>query len=231
MPDWHALIRQRLSGLRLNAPEREEVHAELADHLEESYAAFRTQGLPEKEAARRTVHQVSDWQDLQHKIFVAKKGEHPMQKRLQQLWIPAFLTLILSMLSLVALQSQGLNPRLLSSGPGTVLFHAPWLISLLFVGALGAHLSARANASRATVLLASVVPVLALTLAFLLMFPIGWVFGRINVEASGFAYVATMILRDTMGWLILPGVALLLGGLLVQLLIHRRASPTHTVIG
>jgi len=37
MPDWLKLVRQRLSGLDLGAMENDEVHAELAGHLQEFY--------------------------------------------------------------------------------------------------------------------------------------------------------------------------------------------------
>src|ERR1700738_4949500 len=111
MPHWQALVRQRLSGLALDAAEKDEIHAELAAHLEESYQVFCAEGLPQQEAVRRTLVQVADWQDLQRKILIARRREEPMQKRVQQLWIPGFLTLMLSMIFLIALQKIGFQPR------------------------------------------------------------------------------------------------------------------------
>jgi hypothetical protein len=122
-----------------------------------------------------TLAQVADWQDLQRKIFIARRREQPMQKRVHQLWIPGFLTFILSMIFLIALQELGFQPRIVGSGPNTILFYAPWLASLPFFGALGAYLSARRGGLPRTMLLVSVFPVLVLTTAFLLMFPIGFV--------------------------------------------------------
>ena len=173
MPDWQELVRQRLSGLKLDAAEREEVQTELAAHLGESYERFCKQGLVEKEAVSRTLEQVLDWQELQRQILAAKRREYPMKERTKQLWIPGFLILILSMILLVLLQKAGLWPRLVGRGSTEVLFYGPWLASLPFFGALAAYISSRAGGSRPTVLLASVFPVLALTTAFLLMFPIG----------------------------------------------------------
>ena len=68
MLDWQKLVRQRLSGLALDGPEKNEVHAELAAHLEESYESLRTKGLPEQAAMQQTLAQVADWQDLCRKI-------------------------------------------------------------------------------------------------------------------------------------------------------------------
>ena len=229
MADWQKLVRQRLSGLALDAEEKDEVQVELAAHLEESYEAFCKEGLPEKEAVHRTFEQVADWRDLQRRIFIAKRSGHPMQKRAQQLWIPGFLTLILSMVFLVTLQRLGFNARIVSWRDSDVLLHAPWLVSLPFFGALGAYISSRAGGTRGTVLLASIFPALALTLAFLLMFPIGlileWIIGR-RVD---FSTAATALLRDGIGWILVPGAALLAGGFMAQFLFLRRLDFRGTV--
>src|SRR5216684_8584337 len=223
MPDWQKLVSHRLSGLALDAAEKEEVHAELAAHLEEFYESLRTKGLSEQAAIQQTQAQVANWPDLRRKILIAKKGRDFMKKRLHQLWIPGFLAFILSTVFLMALQKQGFQPRMASwSGPGNVLFCIPWLMSLPVFGAIGAYLSSRAGGSRGTVLLASVFPAPALTSAFLLMFPIDlivkWIIGR-QVD---FSIVATAILRDGIGWILVPGAALLAGGLLAQFLLSRR---------
>jgi len=187
--------------------------------------------LPEKEAVHRTFEQVADWQDLQRKIFIAKRSGHPMQKRVQQLWIPGFLTMALSMIFLVTLQGLGFQARVVSwSGPRTTLLYLPWLLSLPFFGALGAYLSSRAGGSRRTMLLASTFPALALTGAFLSMFPIGFAMERIIGRRVGFSIVATTLLRDGIGWLLVPGAALLAGGVLVNLLFSGRTSSQSTAI-
>src|SRR2546430_4068198 len=217
MPDWREIVSKGLSGLKLGAGEKEEVHAELAAHLEESYEVFCKEGLPEKEAVHRTFEQVADWQDVRRKIFIAKRSGHPMQKRVQQLWTPGFLTMALSMIFLVTLQGLGFQARVVSwNGPRTTLLNLPWLLSLPFFGALGAYLSSRAGGSRRTVLLASTFPALALTGAFLSMFPIGFAMERIIGRRVGFSIVATTLLRDGIGWLLVPGAALLAGGGIVQ---------------
>ena len=230
MADWREFVRQRLSGLAIDAAEREDVHAELAAHLDESCEALQIEGLPEREAVQRTLAQVPDWQDLGYKIAFAKKGEYLMEKRIRQLWIPGFFALILSMLFLMTLQKLGFQPRLVWSGPNTILLYVPWLLSLPFFGALGACVSSRAGGSRGTVLLASIFPVLALAVAFLLMFPIGFTIERITGNHVDFSFVATALLRDGIGWIVIPGVALLVGGLLVQFLFSPRL-PSRRIAG
>jgi hypothetical protein len=230
MPDWQKLVRDRLSGLALDAAEKDEVHAELAAHLEESYEGFCKQGMLEREAARRAVEQVTDWQDLERSILNAKRRGHPMKKRMHQLWIPGFLTMTLSIVFLVALQKLGFNARMVSWRDSDIFFQAPWLVSLPFLGALGAYISSRAGGSRGVVLLASIFPSLALTATFLLMFPIGFIIERIIGIRVDFRIVAVALLRDGVDWILVPGAALLVGGLLVHLLFSRGSSSQDTAI-
>jgi hypothetical protein len=230
MPDWQKLVQQRLSGLALDAAEKDEVHAELAAHLEESYEALLQEDVPERAALRRVLSQVTNWHDLQRKILIAKRRGYIMKKRLRQLWIPGFLTLILSMLLLATFQKLGFQLRIVGSGPNTIFLYVPWLLSLPFFGALGTYLSSRAGGSRGTALLASVFPVVALTGAFLSMFPIGLLLEWVRGSQGDFSIVATTLLRDGIGWLVVPGVALLAGGLLVQLLFSRQSWSQHTAV-
>ena len=211
--------------------ERTEVIAELAAHLEDICEEMLRQGVREEEAVRRALSRVGDWRDLQRKIFATKRREQPMEKRTRQLWIPGFLTLILSMFILMVLQKLGFKPRIVGSGSNAILLYMPWLLSLLPLGALAAHLSFRAGGSRGTVLLASVFPALAFTFAFLVMSPIGWSFERITGTRVYFDVVSAALLRDGIGWLLVPGAALLVGGLLTHSVSGPRPSSRRMAIG
>ena len=119
---------------------------------------------------------------------------------------------------------------------GLVVFpllpYAPWLASLPFFGALGAYLSARGGGLLGTALLASVFPALALTAVFLLMFPIDFVVERVIERPVDFGAVATALLRDGIDWVLVPGVALLAGGFLVQFLFNPQSwSKTGQLAG
>jgi hypothetical protein len=109
--------------------------------------------------------------------------------------------------------------------------YTPWLAGLPFFGALGAYISSRAGGSRATVLFVSVFPALALTFAFLFMFPFSLTVQLIRGRPVDFSSVATVLLKDGIGWLLIPGAALLVGGLLAQALLSTRSSSRVTAIG
>jgi len=154
-----------------------------------------------------------------------------MQKRVHQLWIPGLLTMALSTVFLMTLQKYGFQGRTVSWRGSNIHLYLPWLLSLPFLGALSAYISLRAGGSRGTVLLASIFPALAFTAAFLLMFPIGVLIELVIGRHSDFSIVAAVLLRDGIGWILVPGAALLAGGLLFHLLFGGRSSSRDTAIG
>jgi len=222
MPDWQELVRQRLSGLALDAEEKDEVQVELAAHLEESYEVFRAEGLPEYEAVQRTLAQVADWKDLQRKIDSARIGKDTMTNRVTQLWLPGLLTFALSMGLLELVQKFGPRPIILNLDKGTpvLMFYTSWLLILPLAGALGAYLSKRAGGSVRMVLASSIFPVLPFAVVFLIAIPVGLVIGHNLAHHIVTAAFFTMGL----GWVLAPGATLFAGGLLVQFLFSRRSG-------
>jgi hypothetical protein len=231
MPDWRNLVAERLTGVALGPQEKAGVIAELAAHLEDVYEALHRQGITEDEATRRALAQVDDWRALRHEIALSKGRRPFMQKRLWQVWVPGFLTMILSMLALAAVRALGFQPRVVSGGSNPALLYTAWVLSLPLFGALAAYISSRAGGSRQTAVFAAAFPILALTLAFLLMAPIGLALGSITGRPNEFGAVASVLLRDALGWLLVPGVALLIGGVLAGSLVHPRQSQRDAVLG
>lgn len=222
MPDWQALVRRELSGLMVDAAEKDEIHAELAAHLEESYEALLKEGLTEPTAVRRALCQVSNWQDLQQRIYSARNGKDTMTNRVTQLWLPGLLTFGLSMVLLELAQKFGPRPIILDLDKGTpiLMFYISWLLILPLAGALGAYLSKRAGGSTRMVLVSSIFPVLPFAVVFMIAIPVGLVINH----ALAHHIVTAAYFSLSVGWVVAPGVALLAGGLLVQFLSSRRSS-------
>jgi hypothetical protein len=228
MRNWEALVEGHLGGLALEPAERAEVIAELAAHLEESYESLRTKGLPEQAAMQQTLAQAADWQDLRRKIQIARtRKENIMNDRVRQLWLPGLLTFALSMGLLELVQKFGPRPMALDLDKGIpmVMFYTSWLLTLPLAGAIGALLSKRAGGSLRMLAISSVFPVLPFGVVFLIAVPAGLLMSR----ALAHHIVATAFLTMMFGWVLVPGVALLAGGLLVQLLSRRSSSPGVTM--
>lgn len=225
MPDREGIVRQQLVDLSLEADERREVIAELAGHLKETCEELRRQGLPEKDAVERALSQVRNWQLLRRKIQIARRKENIMTDRVKQLWLPGLLTLSLSMVLLMLIQFIGPKPLIVSAhgwreiAPVAVIY-VPWLLSLLLIGAIGAYLASRVGASQRTMLLSIAFPVLPYSVFFVIWIPVSLILD----DHIGHNTMRSALLMGLVAWVVLPGVALLAGGLPVQILKSRRAA-------
>jgi len=236
MPDWQKLVSERLWNLALESKECREVIEELAAHLEESYERFRKEGLAEHEAVHQTLAQVTDWSNLGWKIGSARSRKDTMTNRVTQLWLPGLLTFVLStgIFALFEIFQAKAWVVARSSNMPLLVFHFPWLLSLPVVGALGAYLSWRAGGSRSAMLSSTVFPVLPLLASILVWLPFSLFFyfsrnnfdfvplyqngsvGRNSAPMAGFMAL--------IGFVLVPALALLAGGLPTQLYFSRRLT-------
>jgi hypothetical protein len=226
MPDWCELVRQRLAGIRLDPDDAAQVIDELASHLEESYQNFRREGVAEQAAVGRALEEVDNWQQLRSAMELARKKEIDVNKRVTQFWLPAVVTLFLANTLLPVIQAFG--PRwtpsptpagLIGWSPGAMVYVA-WLVSLLFVGALGAYVSRRAGGSMRVEFMLLVFPVLP----YLTFFLIGLPLHMILDERIARNVTVPALLIGLAAWVILPGSALLSGGLPMHYFASRRQS-------
>jgi hypothetical protein len=229
MHDWEALVRERLAGGSFELEELREVIAELGGHLEENFEQLRQRGLPERAAVERALSEVKDWQDLRRRIQMARGKEGSMTDRVRQWWLPGFVALFLSVMLLMANEligmRTGIEPLIVSahgsqlSAPVAVIY-VPWLLLLVPIGAMAAYLAGRAGGSQRAMFLSTVFPVLPHLGFFLIVFPVVLILDdhvAHNITISG-------LFMSLAAWVLLPGVALLAGGLPVQLLRSRRPA-------
>jgi len=225
MPDWQELVRRQLAGLALEPRERNEVIEELAAHLDDAFEDLRGRGFTEEDAAERALCEVKDWHDLRCRIQTARRKENIMSNRVRQLWLPALLTLSISMGLLALIQLSGPWPLVVPSSniprmTPVATIYIPWLLSLPFVGALGALLSHRGGGSWRAVFSSIVFPVVPYLGLFLVLFPFALTFDR----HAGRDIILSALIIGLANWVLLPGAALLVGGLPVQFLLSRRPS-------
>jgi len=223
MPDWERIVRRELAGLVLGPEERREVVAELATHLEESFEALRGQGLPEEPAAERTLAQVKDWRELKRGIESARSKEDLMTDRVKQWWLPGFVVLFLSMMLLMVNEFIGIKPLIVSahgsqrSAPVAVIY-VPWLLLLVPIGALGAYLAGRAGGSQRAIFLSIIFPVLPHLAFFLVVFPVALI---LNDHVAHNVMISALCM-GLAAWVLVPGIALLAGGLPTRFFVSRR---------
>ena len=233
MLDWQEVVRRRLSGLALQDDSREEVFAELAGHLQDTYDRLRGEGLSEKEAVRDTMSQVEDWRSLQEKICCARTKEKPVTPRAKRLWLPSLVTLLVSVVMLPMLEWLGLRPQFLFlQGPHdrTYVFtvYTVWLMMLPLVGALGAYFSRRAGGAHAAVIISGIFPALVFFVVLLVVLPFQ-VFLEHGLGANARSVFRTLTsepfgrLGVVTGWVLAPGACLCIGVLVWPLLLRQLA--------
>ena len=214
MHDWAQIVRDRLATLALDDEDAAQVSDELTGHLEQDYRSLLSEGCSEEEAVRRALAGAGDWQVLQRKIESSRKKEPSMPNRVMQFWIPAFVTLLLSMACLALIQIFGPSPWFAPAINGwrfvapVGLVYIPWVFTLPFIGALGAYLSNRAGGRARAVFSATIFPILPYTVFFIIGLPIAMVLDD-HVAPN---LTIPMFFVGLCAWVIFPGAALLAGG-------------------
>ena len=153
-----------------------------------------------------------------------------MPKRVTQFWLPAFLTLLLSMVFLAVIQMFGPNPWITPASGGRLrmtpvaVVYVSWLLLLPLVGALGAYMSRRAGSSARTVFLSIVFPILPYLAFFLIGLPVALILD--DHVAHNITIPAFFV--GLSAWVIFPAAALLAGGWPVHFFASRRLISSRS---
>ncbi|MGA7381566.1 MAG: hypothetical protein WBX03_12005 [Terriglobales bacterium] len=214
MPEWIALVRERIGSLGITSAQEEETIAELASHLEDLYEDGRANGLCESEAIRLVLEQVTDWHKLRRKIQSAKHKRGVMNYRTRTFWLPALISLASAMVSLMISTQVSLQPRFVARGFVTVhtstastsiplVAYLPWLTLLPFCGAAGAYLSRRGGGQCLARLVVGLFPWIALFSLVSLLTVVGQI---VPFQHQWLDFVTVLLLVS-----VPPGIALFLG--------------------
>jgi hypothetical protein len=207
MPDWKNLVRKRLSTQDQPHRTREDVIAELAIHLDETYEHALSKGLTHSAAIKIALQEVKDWRVLAAQIDAARSKESLMNHRTKSLWLPALITLLGASVSLAATQFAGLQPQQVWVGGMGMTFYWPWLGSLPIFGALGAYMSRSAAGQTSMRLAAGLSPAIVMLVVMLLVLPWG-----LFLDGVHFFRLVHFGL-GLINWVGIPAAALLLGAL------------------
>ena len=213
------MLAERLGGLRLEPAVREEIIAELAGHLEDTYENFLAQGNSAQEAQKQAWAEFSNGRALARKIQRAKRGEDEMKNREKQIWLTGLVTTGLATILLTFLHSAGIRPiAAWTASESAALFYIPWLLSLPVLGFAGAYRSRHAGAGKGASLIAGVFPSLFYFAFPYLTLPIALVVDRRlgpTMEALGWSFFLSR--WYLLNWVALPCIALLAGALPVAM--------------
>jgi VIT1/CCC1 family predicted Fe2+/Mn2+ transporter len=179
MPDWNRIVSEKMTALNLPSGAREEVIAELAVHMEETYEHAHSRGLSETAALEATLQEVglqeiNDWHVLAADVSRAKSKEGPMNARTKSLWLPALASLFASSLFLFVLTELSMRAPLLvrlNSGAAQWLY-AVWIVGQIAFGALGAFLSRRVGGSRMARVVAGTFPAIVMLASCVIVIPV-----------------------------------------------------------
>lgn len=204
MPDWRQYLRARLGPLGLRHEREEEILTELAEHLEDQCAA-----RPERAILPRNrvepIEGGTDWTLLAREIRHAE--EETMSPTAKTLWVPGLSMLFCSFILLLAM-TRLVPPAIWVNPKAPVLLVAPWLLSYVAFGALGAWWSRRAGGSTATRFFSGMFP-FALHLAVFFLPAILAIAS--NVSRLGEHDQVRFLMRIGLGWVVIPGAALAIG--------------------
>jgi hypothetical protein len=217
MPEWRKIIRERLGALDISPEREEEIVVELADYFEDAYDDHLERSAAPEQALASALSEVKNWARLSRDIFRAHE-EDPMNERTKNLWLPGMVTLFLSSVLLMFITRRGPVPVFVWIDPRIpLLLYVPWLVSLPVFGAAGAYWSRRMGGAKRARIAAGVFPALMLAAAFCVILPVSILIQSLSWRTMqwktfGSPFLSAIVIF-TLGWVVIPGVALLLGAL------------------
>jgi hypothetical protein len=209
VPDWKQIVRKNLRVVGVCSPEFTE---ELAAHLEDSYEAFRREGLPAELAFQHTIGQIEGrWRVWLVMRFLQ---EELMTGFIPKVALPGLLTSAAAGLLYWALALDHIRPKVIWLVGGQLPLW--WWCLLPICGALGALLSQRNGGSRLRRMAASQLPSAILCTLVLLLFVVGFAAsGLVNHYQSVSARVESLGLVPP-GFGLIPAAFSLLGVVIAE---------------
>lgn len=214
MPDWQEHVERHLRSLEVSVEREDEIRAELAEHLEDTYQGALRRGLSPEAAMAYAKEQVPDWRKLAGRIRRASREEDAMTTTAKTLWLPGVTVLSLATLWLLVLMRkvpggwQGPQMNELIAPKALWMIIVPWLVAYLAFGALGAYWSRRAGGGVAARVIAGTFP-LAMHLVTVILPVMVTAFSETprfpeHLQVGFLVRVITL-------WVVVPGIALTLG--------------------
>jgi hypothetical protein len=219
MPDWARWVSRRLGRLAVTPARRDLIVRDLAGFLEDLYEDRLWLGDRPRRALRHVVASAGRWPEVARQL---ERAEGSMERRLRTLWLPGLAVSVAAQGLLLALGELGAGGKAVWHPPQPpVLFCWPWLLALPLLGAAGAAWSRRQGGNRLERVLVAVIPVLA---PWAVLFPVGAA-RVLSLDIPTSEKLLLLLVTVLLNWVVLPGVALLLGALPVLYRSDAAARP------
>lgn len=216
MRDWRSEASGTLANSKLAPAERDEVSRELAGYLEDLCSDAPARGLDDSAAMQIAAAELHEDRHLGAHLYHARR-EGIMNDRTRQLWLPALTILLASVALLAFFEFAGFHayygvlwlrgPVRLGAGFWRFSIYNAWLIVLPFLSAAGAHWSRRAGSGRGMQAAVGFSPLLVFLAAFVAMVHFSFALDGVPPARTLLPALAVAAIR----WVVIPGVALLLG--------------------
>jgi hypothetical protein len=208
--DWTALVRDRLTGLDLDADREDRIRAEIAAHLEDCYGEARRCGNTDGEAVARTLALVTDWQVLARSLRHAERGDGMMSADAKTILLPgltatAGAALVFGVIPMLP-STLWVTPPVSMHVLVSALLFAPYVAC----GALGAWWSRRAGGTLSHRLVAGFFPLL-LNLTMVVAAIV--LSGLTEQRTHPTTFAPNMQLGVLIVFVLVPGMALAMGAL------------------
>lgn len=221
MPDFAAIVHERLRLPGVDPLRQAEIRAELTAHLEDAYAEAIARGHDDRDAVRLALDQVTDWTELAHRLTCASAEEGMMSHHMRTLWQPG-LTMV-GCAAAVLLGVGWLAPGEWWANPDARMQYAAAtgaVMLYVLLGAAGAGWSRRVGGTWRERLGAALLPA-----ALHLTMTIGAIVAGIVAETQRHpTHALNPQLRVVFVFVLVPAVALSLGA---APFLRQRSGATH----
>jgi hypothetical protein len=214
MPDWKAVVRERVRLLRLCPPEiAEDFTSEWASHLEDAYDEFIRDGMPSDEAFRRCLAQIENNRGIRVTCGILR--EVLMTGFTRKVALPGLLTFASAMAAAWVLDAARIQPKTIFLA-NSLFLSVPivWLCLLPLCGAAGALLAHRNGGSRVQCWTPSLFPPAILGVVLVIIAVAG---GLISLVVPHYNWNCIVVVPSLALWLVgyagLQVIPLLLGAM------------------
>lgn len=171
MTDLKALARERLRNLLLGEAAREEVVAEIADHLEFAFEEYRAKGFSDDAALAMALSLLGDCQKLVR--GVQKERGNAMNDRFRRMWLPATVVGFLAYASEMVIFRFITWPHTVRVFGNEYAYSWGWLLVVACLGALGAWWSRAMGGSVRERLIVALAPAEIMVAVVAIVLPAG----------------------------------------------------------